>query len=237
MQFNNLSASPVVGQAVTISVSNSSGTVTWSSDQGSSFNPATSSVSNGSASTSYTPAAAGTDNLTATDDTGDTATSAMPVAAAGGGGGGGGNQSQLGVLATAVAAIYTTDPATFCSSVGTTGSPANTAVHAFKVAAGVNVGTGLYEQSTADAVNSYLAAGSAATAGCAGSAPPPPGPGPITPPPSGGMSKGLKIFLWLLLAAGVAGGIYWAFFTKHGKTTLGMAREKKRKKSKKSKKK
>jgi hypothetical protein len=223
MQLSSI-ASLTVGQGTTVSVVNTDGTaITWSSATGGSFapNPSPDSGSS-SSSTVYTPAAT-SDTITATSANGDTTSGDVTASPAGNSGG---NTSQLTVLAQAVASLYTADTAGFCSSVGTTGSAANTAVHAFKVAANINVGTGLYEQSTADAVNSYLPAGSAATAGCAGGPSPPTPPQPPSQPPAttGGMPKWMLWLLGLLVAGGVVTLAYW-LYKKHKKSG---AREKKK---------
>jgi len=125
-------------------------------------------------------------------------------------------QDTIKAVAQAVAAAVAADP-NYCTSVSQVSSSMNTAIHAFKSAwnaanpgTPVPIGTGTYEQATADALASVL--GSAPPAcGARGSAPPPPIPGGIVPPqPSEGLSTGALVGLSLLGVGAVGGAIYLA---------------------------
>jgi hypothetical protein len=243
VQFSNVSGPIVVGQPVTLSVTNSNGqTVTWSSSLGSSFNPATSSVdSSGGATTTYTPAAAGNDNLTATDDTGATATSMIPVTAGGGGGGGGGGGYSISAGSAATIA------STFAALVGidftspSACGPVMAAQQAWNQAGGSPSLTvdGGYGPDTAQAwaavaamtgggnVPAGLTGGfpNCGGGGGGGNNPPNPPPNPLPNPQPSGMPKWLKWGLIVLVLGGVAALGWWAFGTDQGRRTLGMASE------------
>jgi len=124
-------------------------------------------------------------------------------------------------IAQAVATAVASDP-NYCASIGQVGSAANTAVHAFKVAwnsanpsAPLPIGTGTYEQATADAVARVLGT---APAACAARAPAPvqvqpPVPMPVAvvaPPQKTGLSTGAVLGLGLLGVGAVGGAIYLA---------------------------
>lgn len=247
----NTSGQFTAGQSDVIDVTGSDladgDSITWSSSMGATFSPNPSTAGNGSSSTNYTaPASAGTDVITATNTTqGTSGTGAVIVVASGGGGGGGGSAAwttDANVVATANAMNQISD---------FTSTAACAPVKAFQQAV-VNAGgpsltvDGGYGANTASA-NAQVASANgggnvqpALTSGfpnCGGAAPPGP-PAPVPPAPVQPASKN-KIWWWIagiIIAGGVAGLLYWAFGTQHGKDTLGMAGEKKTKKKKRKKK-
>ena len=240
MQLSNVSGNVVAGQATSLDVtSTDGGPVTWSSSLGSTFspNPSTDGGSSDS-STTYTPAAAGTDIITATDGSGDTATGDIPVTAAGGGGGSSGGYT---ISAAGAAAVLAASQA--MTGVDLTTTAACAPVMAMQTAWNSNGGTpaltvdGGYGAASAEAL---AAAASIAGQGhvpaavttfpkCGGSPTPPattvtcpdgsvhpagyvcPGSSPIQP--SGGMPKWLK-WLLIVLAAGAVGTIGYLIYKK-----------------------
>jgi hypothetical protein len=128
-------------------------------------------------------------------------------------------QDTIKAVAQAVAAAVAADP-NYCTSVSQVGSAMNTAIHAFKSAwnaanpgTPVPIGTGTYEQATADALARVLGSAPPACGARGGATPPPsiPGGGPITPPqPSEGLSTGALVGLSLLGVGAVGGAIYLA---------------------------
>lgn len=120
-------------------------------------------------------------------------------------------------VAQAAATAIGADP-NFCASVAQPGNPVNAAVHAFKMAWNaanpgnqVPVGTGTYDQATADVLKRTLGA---APAACGTHAPSPPSiplPG-ITPPQaqaqSSGLSTGAIVGLGLVGVSAVGGALY-----------------------------
>lgn len=117
--------------------------------------------------------------------------------------------------ARAAAAAIAADPS-YCTSVAQPSSAVNSAVHAFKTAwnasnpgAPVPIGTGTYEQATADAIKSTLGTSPAA---CAPRATPSSfQPGTLTPPQEeSGLSTSAIVGLGLLGVGAVGGAIYLA---------------------------
>lgn len=127
-------------------------------------------------------------------------------------------QDTIKAVAQAVAAAVAADP-NYCTSVSQVGSAMNTAIHAFKSAwnaanpgTPVPIGTGTYEQATADALARVLGSAPSACGARGGTSPSVSGgDGTITPPqPSEGMSLGSILGLSLLGAGAVGGAIYFA---------------------------
>jgi hypothetical protein len=123
--------------------------------------------------------------------------------------------------AQAAAAAILANP-NFCSLVAQPGSPVNAAVHAFKIAwnaanpgSPVPIGTGNYEQATADVLSRVL--GSAPPA-CGARPLPAPSPAPspapdpllVQAPTQGGLSTGALFGIGLLGAGAVGGAIFLA---------------------------
>lgn len=121
--------------------------------------------------------------------------------------------SDVAAAAKSAAAAIAAD-ASYCTSISQPGSAVNSAVHAFKAAwntanpsASVPIGTGTYEQATADALARTL--GTAPAACAARAAPTPFDPGALTPPQEeSGLSTSAVIGLGLLGAGAVGGVLY-----------------------------
>lgn len=131
----------------------------------------------------------------------------------------------IAAVAQAAATAIGADP-NFCASVAQSGSPVNTAVHAFKMAWNaanpgnpVPVGTGTYDQATANVLKQTLGAAPAACMTRAAPPLPPPPPAPsiplpgITPPKlaqtqASGLSTGAIVGMSVLGAGAVGGALY-----------------------------
>jgi hypothetical protein len=222
----SLPTSATAGTAVAITATGATtgGAGTWNGANNDSFAPqGVSGVDAGdgtfSYTTSWTPGAAGTDTVSFSNGVdADNASTNMVVSASGGG-------SNRVALAQAVVAAIAADP-NYCADVGVAGTAVNAAVHAYKLATGLNVGTGLYEASTAAAVNQDTGA---TTAAC-------PSGGGTTPPAnnnntavttSTGLPGWAKAVLWIIALAGAVGLGLWLWRT-FGSSRPAMAGESKK---------